>query len=176
MQHGGVHLFEQGDLVSDSDGRRAVVSDVSALYATLHWEDGVEEEVEQGDPRIWVEGHGWEYQESWVDEVDTGLRYLVARIEDRHQFWRTAGPKMPEPIHGTIQPQGALLMPWWIVVGALVGCAYGSLTIFALGWVAWLIGRDWWKEHQEKRHAVHAVIEDSGDLATWRKLARKGGY
>lgn len=171
-----VHLFDRGDLITDMDGARGVVAEVSALYAVIHWEDGREEEIDQGEPRIWVEGRGWEYAESYVDEVDTGLRNLVDRIEDQHQFWRTAGPKMPEPIHTPPETEGALLMPWWIVLGALVGLAYGAFTIFALLFVAWVIGSDWWREHQAKRVQLRGLIREVNGPRARRILALEDFY
>lgn len=174
--HEGVHLFDRGDLVTDMGGVRGAVTEASALYAVIHWEDGREEEIDQGEPRIWVERRGWEYAESYVDEVDTGLRSLVDHIEDQHQFWRTAGPKMPEPIHTPPETEGALLMPWWIVLGALVGLAYGVFTIFALFSIACVIGGDWWKERQAKRAQLRGLSREVSGPRARRILALEDFY
>lgn len=48
------HFFQEGDVVQDRDGRTGTVAEVLSLYATVAWEDGAREEVDQFDPRVLV--------------------------------------------------------------------------------------------------------------------------
>jgi hypothetical protein len=41
-------------MVQDRDGRVGTVVEVRSLYATIAWEDGAREEVDQFDPRVLV--------------------------------------------------------------------------------------------------------------------------
>jgi hypothetical protein len=41
-------------MVQDRDGRTGTVAEVQSLYATVVWEDGAREEVDQFDPRVLV--------------------------------------------------------------------------------------------------------------------------
>jgi hypothetical protein len=50
----GLHLFEEGDGVTRMDGVNGVVTEASVLWATIAWETGVEEEVEQGASDVWA--------------------------------------------------------------------------------------------------------------------------
>jgi hypothetical protein len=48
------HFFRIHDTVEDTGGRSGVVLRGSALYATIRWLDGEEQELEQFDPRVVV--------------------------------------------------------------------------------------------------------------------------
>ena len=48
------HFFQARDMVQDRDGRTGTVVEVQSLYATVAWEDGAREEVDQFDPRVLV--------------------------------------------------------------------------------------------------------------------------
>jgi hypothetical protein len=48
------HFFRVHDSVEDPDGRGGVVVRGSALYATVRWRDGEEQELEQFDARVVV--------------------------------------------------------------------------------------------------------------------------
>jgi len=48
------HFFQARDMVQDRDGRMGTVVEVQSLYATVVWEDGGREEVDQFDPRVLV--------------------------------------------------------------------------------------------------------------------------
>jgi hypothetical protein len=41
-------------MVQDRDGRTGRVAEVQSLYATVAWEDGAREEIDQFDPRVLV--------------------------------------------------------------------------------------------------------------------------
>lgn len=52
------HYFLPNDLVQHLSGGVGRVLEALALYATIRWEDGTEEEVEQLDPAIYVVERG----------------------------------------------------------------------------------------------------------------------
>jgi hypothetical protein len=54
MQLESAHFMRTGDLVRHDGGRTGSVVDAMTLWATVRWDDGVQEEVEQLDPRIVV--------------------------------------------------------------------------------------------------------------------------
>jgi hypothetical protein len=41
-------------MVQDRNGRTGTVVEVQSLYATVAWEDGAREEIDQFDPRVLV--------------------------------------------------------------------------------------------------------------------------
>jgi hypothetical protein len=93
---GSPHSFAIDDVVVDAGGRRGVVAGASALYALVQWEDGLEEEIEQGDPRVSSEGQDW-YEEGGEEYRDDGE--LFALVLSRFDLWSTAGPRLEEPPH-----------------------------------------------------------------------------
>jgi len=48
------HFFRIRDTVQHMDGRFGRVSDAQALYATIIWDDGGQQELDQFDPRVEV--------------------------------------------------------------------------------------------------------------------------
>lgn len=48
------HFFRRGDVVRHLSGRTGEVTDSMALYATIRWDDGLHEEVEQLDRAVVV--------------------------------------------------------------------------------------------------------------------------
>lgn len=48
------HFFRDQDTVQHTDGRQGVVTEGHSLFATVEWEGGVREEVEQFDPAVTV--------------------------------------------------------------------------------------------------------------------------
>lgn len=48
------HFFRTRDRVQREDGTYGTVIDSLALYATVEWEDGRRQEVDQFDPRVVV--------------------------------------------------------------------------------------------------------------------------
>lgn len=48
------HFFRTRDTVQHVDGRFGTVVEAQALYATIRWDDGRDEEVDQFDPRVAV--------------------------------------------------------------------------------------------------------------------------
>lgn len=53
------HYFRAGDLVRSVDGRAGTVVESWTLFATIEWEEGGREEVDQFDERVTVEKR-WE--------------------------------------------------------------------------------------------------------------------
>ena len=54
MQLESAHYLRTGDLVRHSGGRTGSVVEAMTLWATVRWDDGTQEEVEQLDPQIVV--------------------------------------------------------------------------------------------------------------------------
>ena len=48
------HYFITGDTLQRADGQLGVVTEASALYALVRWDDGRREELDQFDPQITV--------------------------------------------------------------------------------------------------------------------------
>ena len=48
------HFFRPLDTVQDRDGRYGTVEDAFALFATVRWDDGRRQEIDQFDPDIVV--------------------------------------------------------------------------------------------------------------------------
>jgi hypothetical protein len=48
------HFFRMRDTVQHIDGTFGTVADVQTLYATVVWDDGRREEIDQFDPRVEV--------------------------------------------------------------------------------------------------------------------------
>jgi hypothetical protein len=57
----GIHLFDEGDLVSDQDGRVGIVRRVDTHQVVIRTFGTFPERlvVEQGDPAWWNEGQDW---------------------------------------------------------------------------------------------------------------------
>lgn len=77
-----LHEYHLDDLVSDGT-RRGDVVDEHALYVTVRWEDGREEEVEQFHPRILVELRALDRPEVACECEECDLR----------QSWRVFDPR-----------------------------------------------------------------------------------
>jgi hypothetical protein len=54
MQLESAHYLRTGDLVRHAGGRTGSVVEAMTLWATVRWDDGSEQEVEQLDPMIVV--------------------------------------------------------------------------------------------------------------------------
>jgi hypothetical protein len=54
MQLESAHYMRTGDLVRHDAGRTGSVVEAMTLWATVRWDDGSQEEVEQLDPKIVV--------------------------------------------------------------------------------------------------------------------------
>jgi hypothetical protein len=54
MQLESAHFMRTGDLVRHAGGRTGSVVEAMTLWATIRWDDGSQEEVEQLDPMIAV--------------------------------------------------------------------------------------------------------------------------
>ena len=54
MQLESAHFLRTGDEVRHSDGRTGRVVEAMTLWATVRWDDGGDQEVEQLDPRMLV--------------------------------------------------------------------------------------------------------------------------
>ncbi len=54
MQLESAHYMRTGDLVRHDGGRTGSVVEAMTLWATVRWDDGSQEEVEQLDPKIVV--------------------------------------------------------------------------------------------------------------------------
>lgn len=95
------HLFQAEDLVVDLNGLRGIVAEASALYAIVQWEDGREEEVEQGDPSVHRDARVDDWEDEDEDTEEDGLPQYgaleFAEVEDAFAFWNTAGPKPEAP-------------------------------------------------------------------------------
>jgi hypothetical protein len=48
------HFFRTGDTIRDADGHAGLVLDGWALHASVLWDDGRRQEIEQFDPRVTV--------------------------------------------------------------------------------------------------------------------------
>lgn len=91
---GSPHSFAREDMVVDVHGIRGIVREASNLYALVRWEDGREEEIEQGDPRVVSEGRDWEEDPLGGDKpvYDRDVR----EVERSFDLWNVAGPKPEE--------------------------------------------------------------------------------
>lgn len=109
------HSFRETAVITDLNGLRGVVASATALYAVVHWEDGREEEIEQGDPRFTVsDGFEWlcscgmyedEEEESededdflfgheaWCDQEFRMKSIDAEEVEDTWEGWSKAGPR-----------------------------------------------------------------------------------
>ena len=54
MQLESAHFMRTGDVVRHATGNEGSVVDALTLYATVRWDDGRQEEVDQLDPQILV--------------------------------------------------------------------------------------------------------------------------
>lgn len=48
------HFYRPDDTVQDRDGRLGTVVDAFALFATVRWDDGRRDEIDQFDPTVVV--------------------------------------------------------------------------------------------------------------------------
>lgn len=106
---GSPHSFQAGLIVADAGGRRGVVQEASALYAVVVWEDGVRQEIEQGEPTVWAVDF-WEMVDEEKpyggDPIDptSDYQYDAWAIERSHDFWSAAGPRPEEKAHEVDAP------------------------------------------------------------------------
>lgn len=125
----GLHLFDAGDGATRYDGVRGIVTEASALWATVAWEDGRSEEVEQGDPTVWAFQLDDPAEEARVrgelaallarenrDDLFALTRAEVRKIEDLQEEleegdWRSSDADDIEEAHETWARSGPLAPP-----------------------------------------------------------------
>jgi hypothetical protein len=91
---GAAHSYAERDMVVNRDGLRGIVADASALYVLIRWEDGREEEVEQGEPSVTAvaEEGAWNVRTGeWMRDT-----HEESKVEISFDLWHTAGPKPNE--------------------------------------------------------------------------------